>query len=355
MPIAEKPYVIAFNFQASVVLKGHQKEQVVGVTADMPVMIRHAAEADAPVAAVLHGQPDAAGNAWSKRYRLWDGGLAHSPLAKFRRPDGKTFDAHIKAASLARGFATGPRASVTAPLRPRPPAVERVIGLAEYAACRRLVSDNRREVEADIRQRAAMAVFVGGVLHVPTPGPAWDVDVSAYGPVPVRIRARAHIPSGPEIDGHDYARIFRGDRYAEALGAAEAEFARLADEDVRNADAPVVTEGSIDVILPEAFTHDEVWPYLHVACAHVTSQAGPQIWQWRRDEINAFMDLRDAVTAWPSGRTPDVAAAARCVYERTAGAPSVSHREDLGLMLARLACAERVPAAMPDTPAAPGP
>jgi len=353
MPVTSKPYGILFNFAATVVLKGHQKEQNVAVTAEVPVMIRHAGGDDAPVAAVHRGPPDASGKQKEKRYRLWDGGMVHTPLAKFKNPETqKTYSARITASAIERS-AAGPNSSVTAPLRPTLPHADRVITLREHESCRRHVGDDRLTREREIRRLAAAAVFIDGVLHVSSAGSAWHVDVARYGGAPVTLRA---IPDLPAVHS-DYAWIYRGDRHAEALAVAEGELARLVAADPERGGCPVAASGEIDVLLPDAFVFDEAWAFLGQAARTVVPAMGPAVWQWSMEDLAHFVALRDAAASWPPVRDPAIVEAARRVGRHVRHAHGVWEKycTDFGAMVGRISEADaRVPPE-PAMAAPPGP
>lgn len=144
-----------------------------------------------------------------------------------------------------------------------------------------------RDVETEVRAALAGAVFVGGDLHLRSLGPCWSLGHS---------NSRTDMVAIAEFSAD--RGVWRGDRYADALDAGLNASASQSARLLRPDPGPLL-HGEIEIHRPEAFTVDDDWAVLRIGVSRVVIHCRKQMPDWTRPDIEAWLDLRDTLSAWP--------------------------------------------------------
>lgn len=148
---------------------------------------------------------------------------------------------------------------------------------------RRRISDRRDEAAAEVVRTFKGACLVSGVVAVPSDGPQWVV----------------RHDGGPRLEAADGRlawnhRTYRADRRGDAADAATGA--------AGTRPGAVPARGHIDVLRPTAFRFDDDWAALRAASAGLVGALSPFVGSLPRDAAIAYLDLRDALVAWPVRR-----------------------------------------------------
>jgi hypothetical protein len=168
--------------------------------------------------------------------------------------------------------------------------------IAEGARVRRGLGDNRVVHAAAVSRLFRNAVFVDGLLHLPSPGPGWQV-FQGHRVCLIRL-VREFAP------GHD---MFRIDRLEEAVRNASHTYQERMRIQEPGDQGGICITGEVE-ILDYAMVdgmEDGDWSALCLAVGNLLKVSAEHVGRWNRPTVESWLDMRDEHARRPEPDNPE--------------------------------------------------